>query len=44
MRAIGAICKDTVLACLVGMLVIAGSAGGCRPQPGVPGAARGGQG
>ena len=33
MRAIGAMCKDTVLACLIGMLVIAGSAAAAGPSP-----------
>src|SRR5262249_51447426 len=33
MRAIGAMGKDTVLACLIGMLVIAGSAAAAGPSP-----------
>jgi len=33
MRAIGAMCKDTVFACLVGMLVIAWSAAAAGPSP-----------
>ena len=33
MRAIGAICKGTVFACLVGMLVIARSAAAAGPSP-----------